>query len=41
MRVTGGLYVYLREAYGPLCAFVSGWISREICENLPSTKRWY
>src|SRR5947209_10886302 len=25
MPVTGGLYVYLREAYGPLCAFVSGW----------------
>lgn len=22
---TGGQYVYLREAYGPLCAFVSGW----------------
>ena len=25
MPATGGLYVYLREAYGPLCAFVSGW----------------
>ena len=22
---TGGQYVYLREAYGPLCAFVSSW----------------
>jgi APA family basic amino acid/polyamine antiporter len=22
---TGGQYVYLREAYGPMCAFVSGW----------------
>jgi APA family basic amino acid/polyamine antiporter len=22
---TGGQYVYLREAYGPLCAFVCGW----------------
>ncbi|HET7214308.1 MAG TPA: amino acid permease [Terriglobia bacterium] len=22
---TGGQYIYLREAYGPLCAFVSGW----------------
>lgn len=22
---TGGHYVYLREAYGPLCAFVCGW----------------
>src|SRR5260370_32977513 len=22
---TGGQYVYLREAYGPLCAFVSNW----------------
>jgi hypothetical protein len=25
MPATGGLYVYLREAYGPLWAFVSGW----------------
>src|SRR6266566_2735369 len=25
MPATGGQYVYLREAYGPLCAFVSGW----------------
>jgi basic amino acid/polyamine antiporter, APA family len=25
MPATGGLYVYLREAYGPLCAFVSSW----------------
>jgi len=25
MPATGGLYIYLREAYGPLCAFVSGW----------------
>jgi basic amino acid/polyamine antiporter, APA family len=22
---TGGQYIYLREAYGPLCAFVCGW----------------
>lgn len=22
---TGGQYVYLRESYGPLCAFLSGW----------------
>lgn len=25
MPATGGQYVYLREAYGPLCAFVAGW----------------
>src|SRR5438094_5681019 len=25
MPSTGGQYVYLREAYGPLCAFVCGW----------------
>ena len=25
MPATGGHYVYLREAYGPLCAFVCGW----------------
>ena len=25
MPATGGQYVYLREAYGPCCAFVSGW----------------
>lgn len=25
MPATGGQYVYLREAYGPLCAFVSAW----------------
>jgi APA family basic amino acid/polyamine antiporter len=25
MPATGGQYVYLREAYGPWCAFVSGW----------------
>ena len=25
MPATGGLYIYLREAYGPLCAFVGGW----------------
>ncbi|MGH8247292.1 MAG: APC family permease, partial [Gammaproteobacteria bacterium] len=25
MPATGGQYVYLREAYGPLWAFVSGW----------------
>src|SRR3954454_3554536 len=24
---TGGDYVYLREAYGPLVAFLSGWVS--------------
>jgi len=23
---TGGQYVYLREAYGPLCAFLCGWV---------------
>jgi APA family basic amino acid/polyamine antiporter len=26
MPVTGGQYVYLREAYGPLCAFLCGWV---------------
>jgi APA family basic amino acid/polyamine antiporter len=25
LPATGGQYIYLREAYGPLCAFVSGW----------------
>ena len=25
MPATGGHYVYLREAYGPMCAFVCGW----------------
>lgn len=25
MPETGGQYVYLREAYGPMCAFVCGW----------------
>ncbi|HEY6989987.1 MAG TPA: amino acid permease [Bryobacteraceae bacterium] len=25
MPATGGLYVYIREAYGPLWAFVSSW----------------
>jgi basic amino acid/polyamine antiporter, APA family len=25
MPLTGGHYVYLREAFGPLCAFLSGW----------------
>jgi APA family basic amino acid/polyamine antiporter len=25
LPATGGQYVYLREAYGPLCAFVCGW----------------
>src|SRR5579864_8391093 len=25
MPATGGQYVYLREAYGQLCAFVCGW----------------
>jgi len=25
MPATGGQYVFLREAYGPLCAFVCGW----------------
>src|SRR5580692_2428870 len=24
---SGGQYVYLREAYGPMVAFVSGWVS--------------
>jgi len=26
MPATGGQYVYLREAFGPGCAFVSGWV---------------
>jgi APA family basic amino acid/polyamine antiporter len=26
MPVTGGQYVYLREAYGPCCAFLCGWV---------------
>ncbi len=26
MPVTGGQYVYLREAFGPLCAFLCGWV---------------
>ncbi len=26
MPDTGGQYVYLREAYGPLCAFMCGWV---------------
>jgi basic amino acid/polyamine antiporter, APA family len=26
MPVTGGQYVYLREAYGSWCAFLSGWV---------------
>src|SRR6202043_532805 len=25
MPATGGQYVYLREAYGPACAFLCGW----------------
>src|SRR6476660_700647 len=25
LPATGGQYVYLREAYGPACAFVCGW----------------
>jgi APA family basic amino acid/polyamine antiporter len=25
LPATGGQYIYLREAYGPLCAFVCGW----------------
>ena len=25
LPATGGQYVYLREAYGPMCAFVCGW----------------
>src|SRR5712692_11534137 len=25
MPATGGQYVYLRESYGPLCAFLCGW----------------
>src|ERR1051326_8419931 len=25
MPATGGQYIYLREAYGPMCAFVCGW----------------
>jgi APA family basic amino acid/polyamine antiporter len=26
MPATGGQYVYLREAFGPLCAFLCGWV---------------
>src|SRR4051812_19522093 len=26
MPRTGGDYIYLREAYGPLAAFLSGWV---------------
>jgi APA family basic amino acid/polyamine antiporter len=26
MPATGGQYVYLREAYGPWCAFLCGWV---------------
>jgi APA family basic amino acid/polyamine antiporter len=26
LPVTGGQYVYLREAYGPMCAFLCGWV---------------
>ncbi|MDQ6665800.1 MAG: amino acid permease [Acidobacteriota bacterium] len=26
MPATGGQYVYLREAYGPCCAFLCGWV---------------
>lgn len=26
MPATGGQYVYLREAFGPVCAFVCGWV---------------
>jgi basic amino acid/polyamine antiporter, APA family len=26
MPATGGQYVFLREAYGPLCAFLCGWV---------------
>src|SRR6266852_5887936 len=26
MPVTGGQYVYLREAYGASCAFLCGWV---------------
>src|SRR5262252_3115147 len=25
LPATGGQYIYLREAYGPACAFVCGW----------------
>ena len=33
---TGGDYVYLREAYGPLPAFLSGWVSFLIGFAVPS-----
>lgn len=33
---TGGDYIYLREAYGPLPAFLSGWVSFLIGFALPS-----
>src|SRR5437867_13242327 len=26
MPATGGQYVFLRESYGPLCAFLCGWV---------------
>src|SRR5947199_1729656 len=26
LPATGGQYVYLREAFGPLCAFLCGWV---------------
>ena len=26
LPATGGQYVYLREAYGPMCAFLCGWV---------------
>src|SRR5258707_13871077 len=30
---SGGQYIYLREAYGPLAAFVSGWVSFLIVQS--------
>jgi APA family basic amino acid/polyamine antiporter len=36
MPKTGGDYVYLREAYGPLASFLSGWVSFVIGFSAPS-----
>ena len=36
MPKTGGDYVYLHEAYGPLAAFLSGWVSFLIGFAAPS-----
>ena len=33
MPHSGGQYIYLREAYGPLAAFVCGWVSFLIVQS--------